>query len=491
MRLSETPCKAIPADSSSTQAPRCPYRAGITSPFCREHAEELSALEERERAAAHDAALLRASVDDMLAEGVQVYLRVREVRKDERIVRLYAEALERQVGAAVALKSRFFSEGRGSEGTVVLEERKASIERFLAALQARADAIERELELKLEREREQKQEQEREAVASPSESPAPELSASAPSPVRVRVPSPVAAPELGREPEQQEQEQEGEVSTSPPENLAPELPATAPAPVPSPAPVPAPDAEAGEPPAYPILEVPHPPYACTADSSDTRPEPRGPPGRCTALRVRDGERCTWTCRSGRRFCMIHCVSHGAAVVPYKVTDGILEAERMRLARGEAEGGRASTSTGDPGDVKARRIEGVKDYVETLEVAIAIVEEHQRLFSCRSPESHAAVVQDLKQRWTSAGLLLGKLSGRTDAARIAEDQGQAETWATEFLAEVKHKDALESRKTVEDLVTGAIVGGATAWFGVPWARSALAGVVSSIVVRKARDAHEKS
>ena len=79
--------------------------------------------------------------------------------------------------------------------------------------------------------------------------------------------------------------------------------------------------------------------------------------------------------------MIHCVSHAGAVVPYKVTDGILEAERMRLARGVAEGAGAP-STGDPGDVKARRIEGVKDYVEALEVAIAVVEEHQRLFSCR-------------------------------------------------------------------------------------------------------------
>ena len=70
----------------------------------------------------------------------------------------------------------------------------------------------------------------------------------------------------------------------------------------------------------------------------------------------------------------------------------------------------------------------------------------------APENHAALVQDLKQRRTSAGLLLGKLSGRTDAARIAEEQGQAETWATEFLAEVKHKDAIERRKAVEDLLT---------------------------------------
>ncbi len=62
-----------------------------------------------------------------------------------------------------------------------------------------------------------------------------------------------------------------------------------------------------------------------------------------------------------------------------------------------------------------------------------------------------LVKELKRRRTSAGLLLGQLSGRTDA-RIAESRGQAETWATEFLAEVQRKDLIERRKEVEELLT---------------------------------------
>ncbi len=42
-----------------------------------------------------------------------------------------------------------------------------------------------------------------------------------------------------------------------------------------------------------------------------------------------------------------------------------------------------------------------------------------------------------------------------------------------------------------ILKGAIVGGALTWFGVPWARSAVAGVASSFVARKARDSAEKS
>ena len=69
----------------------------------------------------------------------------------------------------------------------------------------------------------------------------------------------------------------------------------------------------------------------------------------------------------------------------------------------------------------------------------------------APGTHEALLRDLGQRRTIAGLLLGKLSGRTDAG-VAENQGQEETWATEFLAEVKNKDAIERRKAVEDLLT---------------------------------------
>lgn len=63
----------------------------------------------------------------------------------------------------------------------------------------------------------------------------------------------------------------------------------------------------------------------------------------------------------------------------------------------------------------------------------------------------AILEDLKERRISAGLLLGELSGRKDA-RIAEIQGQAETWTTEFLAEIQRNDAIERRKEVEDLLT---------------------------------------
>ena len=63
----------------------------------------------------------------------------------------------------------------------------------------------------------------------------------------------------------------------------------------------------------------------------------------------------------------------------------------------------------------------------------------------------AILEDLKERRISAGLLLGELSGRKDA-RIAEIQGQAEMWTTEFLAEIQRHDAIERRKEVEDLLT---------------------------------------
>lgn len=68
-------------------------------------------LEEREQAAAREVGRLKPIVDEMIAEGVDAYIRVRDVKKDERVVRLYSESLEQQIDAAVALKTRFFSEG--------------------------------------------------------------------------------------------------------------------------------------------------------------------------------------------------------------------------------------------------------------------------------------------------------------------------------------------------------------------------------------------
>ena len=68
-------------------------------------------LEEREHTAALEAGRLKPIVDEMIAEGADAYIRVRDVRKDERVVRLYSESLEQHIDAAVALKTRFFSEG--------------------------------------------------------------------------------------------------------------------------------------------------------------------------------------------------------------------------------------------------------------------------------------------------------------------------------------------------------------------------------------------
>ena len=124
-----------------------------------------------------------------------------------------------------------------------------------------------------------------------------------------------------------------------------------------------------EPPAYPILEVPHPPCACTASSSDDRPYVRSDlPGWCTAIKLRDGLGCRWRRVSGQRFCRIHCVAHGMDVFPHKMKEGALEELRMRVARGEGD--------------KARRVADAKSYVEMLDEMRGIIEEHQRLFSCR-------------------------------------------------------------------------------------------------------------
>ena len=68
-------------------------------------------LDEREQAAAREAGRLKPIVEEMIAEGVDAYIRVRDIRKDERVVRLYSESLEQQIDAAVALKTRFSSEG--------------------------------------------------------------------------------------------------------------------------------------------------------------------------------------------------------------------------------------------------------------------------------------------------------------------------------------------------------------------------------------------
>ena len=313
MRSPTNNCKAIPTDSN--QAPRCLHHARAPSAFCREHDEERRALEERERTAAREADRLRPIIDDMVSEGTKAYTRSRDVKKDERVVRLYLDSLEVQIGAAATLKTRFswdgelhplregtfsfspwmVAEDRGREDLPMLEKRKECVTAFLDKLQARVDAL--------------------------------ELQAVATSP--------------SRNSETARTQEPASVSAS----------------------------NVDKPPAYPILDVPHSPCACTANSSDNRPHPcHDLRGWCTAITLRDGLWCTWSCVSGQRFCRIHCVAHGMAVLPHKVKEGMLEAQRMWVARGEGD--------------QACRITDVKSYVDKLDEMVAIVEEHQRLFSCR-------------------------------------------------------------------------------------------------------------
>ncbi|TBU23885.1 hypothetical protein BD311DRAFT_672945 [Dichomitus squalens] len=225
------------------------------------------------------------------------------------------------------------------------------------------------------------------------------------------------------------------------------------------------------PPAYPILDAPHPPYACTKNNSDDRPGPRNAPQQCTALRRRDGKPCTWKCVSGQRFCAIHCVAHPVHVFPIRMQEGLLDVERSKVVQGQGEA--------------SRRMEEVKSYIGGLAYMETAIAEHQRVFLCGDTESHAALLRDLSIRRTRAAMLLGQLMGRQDA-RIAEEQGQTETWAAEFLAEVRQRDAAERGKVVEDLVIGATVSGASLWFGVPWARSMIYGAVTTLVSRSARE-----
>ena len=215
----------------------------------------------------------------------------------------------------------------------MLEERKATLDVFLAALQARADALEHKKE----------QEEATEPLPNPE-------------------------PEAGPQPRLE---------------LAP---ATAP--------------DLDEPPVYPILHVPHPPCACTSDSSASSLIPRYSQNDwCTAIQLRDSLQCMWFCIPGQRFCRIHCIAHGTIVVPHRVKEGMLEAQRMRVARAEGD--------------RARRIADVKYYIEKLDEMEDIVKEHQRLFFCRCEDvhhfflisvwdsrTHVPHVQHLRATWPS-------------------------------------------------------------------------------------------
>ena len=68
-------------------------------------------LEEREQTAAREASRLKPIVDNIITEGSDAYIRVRDIRKDEGVVRLYSESLDQQIDTAAVLRTRFSSEG--------------------------------------------------------------------------------------------------------------------------------------------------------------------------------------------------------------------------------------------------------------------------------------------------------------------------------------------------------------------------------------------
>ena len=100
-------CQAIAADTDVTQY--CPYRAWVSS-LCRQYADELRTLEERYQVAEREVGRLRPVVEENVAEGADAYIRVRDVRRDERVVQLYSQSLGEQINAAVELKTWFLSE---------------------------------------------------------------------------------------------------------------------------------------------------------------------------------------------------------------------------------------------------------------------------------------------------------------------------------------------------------------------------------------------
>ena len=110
MQLPANHHKAIPTNTDEPSHCPDPGPTSSSSSSNREHVEELRALKEREHTAVRDADRLKPIIDQMLAEGVEVYTHVREVQKNKLFVRLYLESLEQQIGAAVALRTRFFSE---------------------------------------------------------------------------------------------------------------------------------------------------------------------------------------------------------------------------------------------------------------------------------------------------------------------------------------------------------------------------------------------
>ena len=125
MHLPASRCIAIPS-----HALRCTKEATLPLPFCSEHAAEHRALEEREKIAAREVERLRPVVEDLITDGPSSYTRVRDVRKDARVILLYKESLDEQISAAVALRARFFSKGATLEPAEPVAENRNSVRSY-------------------------------------------------------------------------------------------------------------------------------------------------------------------------------------------------------------------------------------------------------------------------------------------------------------------------------------------------------------------------
>lgn len=73
-------------------------------------------------------------------------------------------------------------------------------------------------------------------------------------------------------------------------------------------------------------------------------------------------------RFGSAFLRVHCTAHGIVVLSHKAKVGLLQEQQRKVVVWELGN-------------KARQIRDIKCYVDRLEEMIAIIEEHQRVFSC--------------------------------------------------------------------------------------------------------------
>ncbi|KAI0760698.1 hypothetical protein C8Q74DRAFT_247347 [Fomes fomentarius] len=132
-------CLALPSGNSETP---CPDQVVQPLPFCRIHFEQYCALKEAKASAALDAKRLSRTVEGMIKEGTDGYMRASDVRKDTEVVRWYLTALDKERDARETLKTRFFSSEEnhaGETGLPAVEYGKAVT--FITQLEAREVAI--------------------------------------------------------------------------------------------------------------------------------------------------------------------------------------------------------------------------------------------------------------------------------------------------------------------------------------------------------------